>query len=127
LFNLDRSFFEEFMMNYIFRAVSFVSPVRAILAMFFAAVLFLGSGFPALAAQSATTKGVEQLNQIEEQSKQALENPANSLESIEERSQGALNEVQPNAADRDKMHRSNDTKLPVVKQVEKAIDKLKNS
>lgn len=114
-------------MRYISTALSFVRPIRTILAIFFAAVLFFGSGASAQAAQSETTKGVEQLNQIEEQSKQALENPANSLESIQERSQGALNEVQPNAADRDTMHRSNDTKLPVVKQVEKAIDKLKNS
>jgi hypothetical protein len=126
-FNLCRSILEEFSMKYISNAVSFIRPIRTILATFFAAVLFFGSGFPALAGQSPTTKGVEQLDRIEEQSKQALDNPANSLESIEERSQGALNEVQPNAADRDKMYRSNDTKLPVVKQVEKAIDKLKNS
>jgi hypothetical protein len=114
-------------MKYVLNVVSFLRPVRTILSIFFAAVLFFVSGFPALAAQSAVTKGVEQLPQIEEESKQALDNPANSLKSVEERSQGALNEVQPNAADRDKMHRSNDTKLPVVKQVEKAIDKLKNS
>ncbi|WP_310488879.1 hypothetical protein [Chamaesiphon sp. VAR_69_metabat_338] len=113
-------------MKYISKVVSFVRPIQTLLAVFFAAVLFVGSGFPALAGQSAPTKGVEQLNQIEEQSKEALKNPANSLESIEERSQGALNEVQPNAADRDTMHRSSDTKLPVVKQAEKAIDKLKN-
>ncbi len=104
-----------------------VRPMRMLLAMFFATILAFGSGFSALAGQSAVTKGVEQLDKIEEQSKEALDNPANSLKSIEERSQGALNEVQPNAADRDKMYRSSDTKLPVVKQVEKAIDKLKNS
>ncbi|WP_309728669.1 hypothetical protein [Chamaesiphon sp. OTE_75_metabat_556] len=104
-----------------------VRPMRMFLAMFFATILAFGSGFSALAGQSAVTKGVEQLDKIEEQSKEALDNPANSLKSIEERSQGALNEVQPNAADRDKMYRSSDTKLPVVKQVEKAIDKLKNS
>jgi hypothetical protein len=114
-------------MKYVLNVVSSLRPVRMILSIFFAAVLFFGSGFPALAAQSAVTKGVEQLPQIEEESKEALDNPANSLKSVEERSQGALNEVQPNAADRDKMHRSSDTKLPVVKQVEKAIDKLKNS
>jgi hypothetical protein len=114
-------------MKYISSLIASIRPVRTILAVFFAAVLAFGSGSSALASQSATTKGVEQLNQIEEQSKEALEKPANSLKEIEERSQGALNEVQPNAADRDKMHRTSDTKLPVVKQVEKAIDKLKNS
>jgi hypothetical protein len=114
-------------MKYIADLGSKIRPVQTLLAVFFAAILFFGSSLSALAGQSAMNKGVEQLNQIEEQSKEALENPANSLKSIEERSQGALNEVQPNAADRDKMHRSSDPKLPVVKQVEKAIDKLKNS
>jgi hypothetical protein len=114
-------------MKYISILVSSIRPIRVLLSMFFAAILVFGSGFPALAGQSATTKGIEQLDKIEEQSKEALENPANSLKSIEERSQGALNEVQPNAADRDKMYRSTDPKLPVVKQVEKAIGKFKNS
>jgi hypothetical protein len=114
-------------MKYISTLVSSIRLIRVFLAIFFAALIAFGNGFPALAGQSAVTKGVEQLDKIDEQSKAALDNPANSLKEIEERSQGALNEVQPNAADRDKMYRSKDTKLPVVKQVEKAIDKLKNS
>ncbi len=114
-------------MNYIKISIANLRPVRLLLSVVFSAILVFGISFPALAAQSDSTKGVEQLNQIEEKSKEALDNPAMDIESIEARSQGALNEVQPGAADRDKMYRSNDSKLPVVKQAEKAIDKLKNS
>ena len=41
---------------------------------------------------------------------------------IEKPAEGGLNEVQ-GTADRDKMYRSKDTKLPVVKQVEEALKK----
>lgn len=81
------------------------------------------------ASKSATTKGIVQLDKIDEKSKEALDNPATSLKTIEERSQGALNEVQGDAADRDKMYRSNERnpKLPVVKQAEKTLNKIKAS
>jgi hypothetical protein len=114
-------------MKYIATSLSNIRPMQMLMSILLSAVLIFASGFPALAAKSATTKGVEQLNKIDEKSKEALENPATSIESIEERSQGALNEVQPDAADRNKMYRSNDTKLPVVKQAERTIEKLKNS
>ena len=82
-----------------------------------------------MSSKSADTKGIVQLDKIEEKSKEALANPATSLKTIEERSQGALNEVQGDAADRDKMYRSNERnpKLPVVKQAEKTLDKIKAS
>jgi hypothetical protein len=114
-------------MKYIYELLGNIRPVQMLMSVVLSAVLVFASGFPALAGQSAPTKGVDQLPQIEEQSKEALENPAMSSEAIEQRSQGALNEVQPNSADRDKMYTSTETKLPAVKQVEKAIDKLKKS
>lgn len=82
-----------------------------------------------MSSKSADTKGIVQLDKIEEKSKEALANPATSLKTIEERSQGALNEVQGDAADRDKMYRSNERnpKLPVVKQAEKTLNKIKDS
>ena len=82
-----------------------------------------------MSSKSADTKGIVQLDEIEEKSKEALANPATSLKTIEERSQGALNEVQGDAADRDKMYRSNERnpKLPVVKQAEKTLNKIKDS
>ncbi|WP_310417395.1 hypothetical protein [Chamaesiphon sp. OTE_8_metabat_110] len=104
-----------------------IRPLRMLMSIVLSAVLVFASSFPALAGKSPTTKGVEQLPQIEEKSKEALAKPAMSPESIEARSQGALNEVQPEAADRDKMYRSSDTMPPAVKQVEKAIAKLKNN
>jgi hypothetical protein len=77
-------------------------------------------------AKSANGKGTVQLDQIEKKAEEAINSPARSLKTIEERSKGALNEVQGNAADQDKMNRSNDRKLPVVKQTEKALNKMKN-
>jgi hypothetical protein len=114
---------EKSHMKYLTTLLSNIRPIQFVISIALSAVLAFVSSFPALAAN----KGIDQLPQIEEQSKEALDNPANSLKEIEERSQGALNEVQPKAADRDKMYRSNETKLPAVKQVEKAIDKMKHS
>jgi hypothetical protein len=114
-------------MKYLNALLTNIRPARLLLSVVLSAILVFASGFPALAGKSDPTKGVDQLPQIENESLKALDNPAMDLKSIEERSQGALNEVQPGAADRDKMYRSNDTKLPVVKQAEKTIDKLKNS
>jgi hypothetical protein len=107
-------------MKYLNALLVNVRPVRLLMSVVLSAILVFASSFPALAGKSDPTKGVEQLNQIEEKSKEALDNPAMDIKSIEERSK-------PGAADRNKMYRSNDTKLPVVKQAEKTIDKLKNS
>jgi hypothetical protein len=71
----------------------------------------LKRGFPA-SAKSPLTKGTVQLDKIEEKAEEAIDSPANSLETIVERSQGSLNEVQSGAADSDKMNRSNTPKLP---------------
>jgi hypothetical protein len=77
-------------------------------------------------SKSAASKGTVQLDQIEKKAEEALDSPAMSLKTIEERSKGGLNEAQGDAADKDKMNRSSDSKLPVVKQTEKALNKLKN-
>lgn len=112
-------------MKYLSALVAQLRPLRMLVSLLLAAVLVFTSGLSALAAQSDPHKGVDQLPQIEEKSKEALESPPMSLKDVEERSQGALNEVQPDAADRDKMYRSNDDTPPVVKQAQRAIDKLK--
>ncbi len=75
--------------------------------------------------KSPLTKGTVQLNEIEKKAEKAIDSPANSLETIVERSKGSLNEVQSGAADSKKMITSSDTKLPVVKQAEKAISNMK--
>jgi hypothetical protein len=112
-------------MKYISALVAQLRPLQMLISLSLAAVLVFTSGLSALAAQSDPHKGIDQLPQIEEKSKQALESPPMSLKDVEERSQGALNEVQPDAADRDKMYRSDDSIPPVVKQAERALGKLK--
>lgn len=114
-------------MKYISALLSHLRPVQMLLSALLCAVLFFASSFPALAGKSAPTKGTVQLDKIEQKTQEAIDSPATSLKTIEERSKGSLNEVQGGAADRDKMIRSNDTELPVVKQAEKALDKMKKS
>jgi ABC-type uncharacterized transport system auxiliary subunit len=130
-------------MKYISALLSHLRPARILLSVLLSAVLILGSGcsnstptkeitqienikrgFPP-SEKSPVTKGTVQLNEIEKKAEKAIDSPANSLETIVERSKGSLNEVQSGAADSNKMITSNDTKLPVVKQAEKAINSMK--
>jgi hypothetical protein len=115
---------KDFDMNSISVFLTHLRPVRVMLSTLLAAVLFLTSGFPALAAKSAPTKGTVQLDKIEQKTQEAIDTPAQSLKTITERAQEGLNEVQGNA-DYDKMKNSNDSTLPVVKQAEKAMQKIK--
>jgi ABC-type uncharacterized transport system auxiliary subunit len=130
-------------MKYISALLSHLRPARILLSALLSAVLIFGSGcsnsaptkeitqienikrgFPP-SEKSPITKGTVQLNEIEKKAEKAIDSPANSLETIVERSKGSLNEVQSGAADSNKMITSNDTKLPVVKQAEKAIENMK--
>ncbi|PSB56868.1 hypothetical protein [Chamaesiphon polymorphus] len=115
-------------MKYLASLLSNIRPVRILVSIFFAAVLIFSSSVPAFAANSDVHKGVDQLPQIEDKSLETLDKPPLTLDEVTERSQGALNEVQPNAADSDKMYRNTESspKLPIVKQAERALDKLKN-
>jgi hypothetical protein len=65
-------------------------------------------GYPPI-AKSDTTKGTVQLDKIEQNTERAINAPATSLKTIEERSKGALNEVQ-GAADRNKMSNPKNSK-----------------
>jgi len=65
-------------------------------------------GYPPV-AKSDTTKGTVQLDKIEQNTERALDAPAKSLKTIEERSKGALNEVQ-GTADRNKMSNPSNSK-----------------
>ncbi len=135
-------------MKYISALLSYLRPVQLIMPILLSTVLFFASGCTTEAAKTApvkgmvklentnnrlqsgvkssATKGTVQLDEIEKKAEEAIDSPANSLKTIEERSKGALNEVQGDAADHDKMNRSNDRKLPIVKQTEKALNKIKN-
>ncbi len=126
-------------MKYISALLSYLRPTQLLLPILLSAVLVFTSactaktaenvsqpGMVQLDSKSAPSKGTVQLDQIEKKAEQAIDSPATSLKTIEERSKGALNEVQGDAADQSKMNRSNDRKLPVVKQTEKALNKMKN-
>jgi ABC-type Fe3+-hydroxamate transport system substrate-binding protein len=125
-------------MKYISALLSHLSPVRVLLSVLLSAVLLFSSAcsdsVPAKntssmtsssSAKSPLTKGTVQLDEIEKKAEKAIDSPANSLETIVERSKGSLNEVQSGAADSKKMITSSDTKLPVIEQAEKAIKNMK--
>jgi hypothetical protein len=117
---------EDFDMNYISTWLSHLRPMQMLMSILLSAILVFGSGCTAPDSKSAMDKGTVQLDKIERNTERAIESPATSLKTIEERSKGALNEVQ-GSADRNKMNRSNDTMPPVVKRAEKAIDNMKKS
>ena len=100
-------------------------PVAVLLSTLLITVLFFSNGLSALAAKSMPTKGTVQLNKIEAKTQEAIDSPAMTAEEIAERSKGGLNEVQ-GSADRSKMYNSGDTKLPVVKQAEKALRSMES-
>jgi ABC-type uncharacterized transport system auxiliary subunit len=130
-------------MKYIAALLSHLHPVRILLSVLLSAVILFSAGCSDSAStkenvsmenikrdftaseKSPLTKGTVQLNEIEKKAEKAIDSPANSLETIVERSKGSLNEVQSGAADSKKMITSSDTKLPVVKQAEKAIANMK--
>lgn len=130
-------------MKYIAALLSHLHPVRILLSVLLSAVILFSAGCSDSAStkenvsmenikrdftaseKSPLTKGTVQLNEIEKKAEKAIDSPANSLETIVERSKGSLNEVQSGAADSKKMITSSDTKLPVVKQAEKAITNMK--
>lgn len=125
-------------MKYISALLSKLIPTKVLLSVLLAAVLLFTSAcsnsapvkdsasmMSSPSGNSSLTKGTVQLNEIEKKAEKAINSPADSLETIVERSKGSLNEVQSGAADSNKMITSSDTKLPVVKQAEKAISDMK--
>jgi hypothetical protein len=103
---------------------SHLRPVRVLLSIFFSVILIFSSSFPALAAKSSSlTKGTVKLDKIEQKTQEAIDSPTTSLKEIEKKGKGGINEIQ-GSADREKMISSKSTELPIVKQTEKALDKI---
>jgi hypothetical protein len=102
--------------------LSHLLPMRMLLSALLFITLFFASALPSMAARSAPDEGMVQLDEITQRSEAAADTPAMSLNPIDEPTEGGPNEVQ-GTADRDKMIRSKDTKLPVVKQAEKTLKK----
>ena len=127
-------------MKYISSLLSKLTPTKVLLSVLLATVLLFSSAcsdsvpvkdsksmMSSPSEKSSLAKGTVQLNEIEKKAEKALDSPADSLETIVERSKGSLNEVQSGAADSKKMITSDDTKLPVVKQAEKVITEMKKN
>jgi hypothetical protein len=111
-------------MKYLAILFSHLRPVRVLLSIFFSIILIFSNSVPALAAKTAPlTKGTVQLDKIEQKTQDSLGSSPTSLEEIQKNSEGGLNEIQ-GSADREKMIRSKDTELPIVKQAEKVLDKM---
>jgi hypothetical protein len=115
---------EDFDMKHIFQWLSHSHLMQMLLSTLFVMVIFFANSLPVIAGSSDPTQGTVKLDEIQQKTQEAIDAPAMSLKSIEERSKGGLNEVQGDA-DYGKMIDSNDAKLPVVEKAEEAIDKAK--
>ena len=103
---------------------SHLRPVRVLLSVVLSIILIFSSSVPALAAKSSSpTKGTVQLDKIEQKTQEAIDSPTTSLKEIEKKGEGGINEIQ-GRADHGKMIRSKGTELPIVKQTEKALNKM---
>jgi hypothetical protein len=117
-------------MKYISALLSHLRPMQMLMSILLVAVMFFTSGCNGESAKNTTAKTVQmenikrgyppvaksdstdgtvQLDKIEQNTEKALDAPAKSLKTIEERSKGALNEVQ-GAADRNKMSNPSNSK-----------------
>ena len=115
-------------MKYLSMMFSQLRPVRVLLSIFFSLLLVFSNSVPALAAKSSSlTKGTVQLDKIEQKTQEAIDSPITSLEAnqkdIQKKDDKGLNLIQ-GSADRGKMIRSKGTELPIVKQTEKALNKM---
>ena len=117
-------------MKYISTLLSNLRPMQMFMSILLTVVMVFASGCTGASAKEATSKAVQienikrgyppvaksnatdgtvQLDKIEQNTEKAIDNPAMSLKTIEERSKGALNEVQ-GAADRNKMSNPSNSK-----------------
>jgi hypothetical protein len=118
-------------MKYISTLLSNIRPVRMFLSILLTAVMVFASGCTGASAKNAptaktvqienikrgyppvaksdSTDGTVQLDKIEQNTEKSLNAPAKSLKTVEQRSKGALNEVQ-GTADRNKMSNPSNSK-----------------
>jgi hypothetical protein len=114
-----------FFMTFMTHTRPTLRPVRWLLSVLVCTLLFLVNTIPAQAGntpKSRPTEGTTQLNQILDKAEDAAKSAPMSLKEVEQRSKTGLNEVQ-GAADKDKM-KSGDSTPPMVKKLERAMDKV---
>ena len=104
--------------------LSRLRPKQMLLSTLLVITLLFASALPAMAAKSMPSKGIEQLDEITQRSESIADTPAMSINPIDKPPEGGINEVQ-GTADSDKMIRSKNTELPVVKQAKKALKKMR--
>ena len=109
-------------MRHFFAFLFRLLPLRMLLSTLLFITLFFTSALPAMAAKSSPDKGVVQLDEITKKTEEATKLPPESINPIDEAAEAGPNEIQ-GTADRDKMIRSNDTELPMIKEIKKALDK----
>jgi hypothetical protein len=113
-------------MKFITNIGSIIRPVRFLVAGLICALIFFANITPAQAANVAKSKptdGVEKMQKIDDNAYKNIEDPAMSLDEVQKRSEGGLNEIQGDA-DKDKMFTSKSSKPAVAQDIEKALDKL---
>jgi hypothetical protein len=112
-------------MKFIANIISAIRPVRFLFTALMCTLLLFAGVTPAQAgnmAKSKPTDGTDQLQKIDAKAQTAIDKPATNLKQIEERSKNGLNEVQ-GSADKDKMYTSKSSKPVVADKLEKALDK----
>ncbi|WP_035984338.1 hypothetical protein [Leptolyngbya sp. KIOST-1] len=113
-------------MKYISDWFSHLRPARILASALIFVAIALTLAFPAFAAQSlsgeGSNNGTVQLDEITQKSEATADTPAMEMNPLDKPAEGGINEVQ-GTADRDKMFSDRETKLPVVKQIEKALKK----
>ncbi len=113
-------------MKFIATIISAIRPVQFLFTALMCTLLLFAGVTPAQAGnmpKSKLTEGTDQLQKIDAKAQTAIDKPATSLEEVEERSKNGLNEVQ-GSADKDKMYTSKSSKPAVTDKLEKALDKM---
>ena len=109
-------------MKHFLAFLSHLLPIRMLLSTLLLITLFFTSALPAMAARITPNEGTVQLDEITQASKDTAATPSALINPLDQSAEGGINEVQGNA-DRDKMLHSEDTELPVVSQIKKALKK----
>ncbi|MEE3718030.1 hypothetical protein V2H45_14915 [Tumidithrix elongata RA019] len=101
-------------------SLSRIYAVRFLVAILFCAILVFSNAIPVLADSHVNPNA--QSTGILSKAKEELKSPPTSLEEVEGKADGGLNEVQ-GTMDKDKMFRSDSSGPAVVEQIENALDK----
>ncbi|MGB3516260.1 MAG: hypothetical protein WBA43_07385 [Elainellaceae cyanobacterium] len=109
-------------MNYLSDWISRLRLMRVLFSALLLVAIAFTTALPAFAARRMPNEGTVQLDEITRKSEATADTPSMEMNPIDKPTERGLNEVQ-GTADRDKMFSSDDTQLPVIKQIENALKK----